>query len=247
MPLRAHRIFLVVALVFAAPAAWSTPSPVVPENANAKVLDAAIANWLGARDHWAFTQRAVEYDDDDKPHERVERFDPSRPGETHWTLLTIDGQKPTPSQWEAWAKKKAKRRTSHKFEASIGDFFDFKKAKLITETPELLSCEVPLRSERSWLFQAEKVKVTVTINKKTQALEHITANVREPVKVLFGIAKITNGTVDLRFKDEDTPDTPGPGDGKPKGSVHMSMTRFGERAEFTWSDFKRVTPAVAKE
>jgi hypothetical protein len=220
-------------------AAWAAESP--PDRA--KLLDQAVSNWLGARDHWAFTQRAVEYTDDGKPHERLERYDPSQKPEARWTLLAIDGQTPTAAQHAAWAKKKLKRRSSHRFESAIGEFFDFQKTKVVAETPELLHCEVPLRSERNWLFQADKVKVIVTLNKKTLALEHITAHVREPVKVLFGIAKITYGNVDLRFNDDDTPDTNGPGDGKPQGSVHMNVSRFGERAEFTWSEFKRVTPA----
>src|SRR4051812_9333821 len=85
---------------------------------NSKLLDQAVDNWLGARDQWAFTQRAVEYDDA-KPHERVERYDPSQPLQARWTLLTIDGQMPSPEQHAAWAKKKAKHRTSHKFESGI--------------------------------------------------------------------------------------------------------------------------------
>lgn len=214
---------------------------------NSALLDHAVENWLGARDQWAFTQRAVEYDDG-RPHERVERYDPSQKPESRWTLLTIDGQKPTPEQHAAWAKKKQKHRTGQKFQSSIGDFFDFTKAKVLSDSAGLVSCEVPLRGGRDWLFQSDKVKVIVTINKQTQALERITANVREPVKVLFGIAKITAGHVDLRFHDEtpDSPDNPGPGDGKPQGSVRMNVTRFGERAEFTWSDFKRVAPPTAK-
>jgi hypothetical protein len=215
---------------------------------DSKLLDQAVDNWMGARDQWAFTQRAVEYDNG-KAHERVERYDPAQPLEARWTLLTIDAQKPTPEQHAAWAKKKAKHRTSHKFETGIGDFFDFTKARVVTDTEEILSCEVPLRTGRNWLFESEKVKVVVTINKKTQALDRVTAHIREPVKVLFGIAKITDGQVDLRFQDEspENPETAGPGDGKPKGSVHMNVTRFGERAEFTWSDFKRVAPAPASK
>lgn len=240
------RLFtLSLGLLTAAVAAEGT----VASSGDSQLLDRAVDNWLGARDQWAFTQRAVEYDDG-KPHERVERYDPSlKTTDTRWTLLTIDGQKPTPEQHAAWAKKKQKHRTSQKFESSIGDFFDFTQAKVVSDTADLLSCEVPLRTGRNWLFQADKVKVIVTINKKTQALERISANVREPVKVLFGIAKITQGHVDLRFTDDtsEKPETPGHGDGKPQGSVRMNVTRFGERAEFTWSDFKRVTPAVARE
>src|SRR5438093_5353784 len=72
------------------------------------LLEEAVDNWLGEREHWAFTQRAVEYDGD-KPRERLERYDPSKPGDARWTLIAINGETPTPEQRAAWAKKKFKK------------------------------------------------------------------------------------------------------------------------------------------
>src|SRR5205814_1544352 len=46
--------------------------------ADTSMLELAVENWLGERDHWAFTQRAVEYESG-KPRERLERYDPSKP------------------------------------------------------------------------------------------------------------------------------------------------------------------------
>lgn len=208
-----------------------------------RLVEVAIDNWIGESEHWAFTQRAVEYDDG-KPHERLERYDPSQPVAQRWTLLKIDGQPPTAEQQAAWAKKKAKHRSSHRFESPVSDFFEFQKARVVAETPDLIRCEVPLRGDRNWLFQSNKVKVFVTVNKKTRALDHLSANVREPVKVLFGIAKVTDGALDLSFHDDD-PSTPASSDAThPTGSVHMTVSKFGERAEFTWSEFKRVGPVA---
>jgi hypothetical protein len=87
------------------------------------------------------------------------------------------------------------------------------------------------------------VKVVVSINKTTRALEHLTAKVREPMKVLLGLAKITDGRVDLSFLTFDDDAAPGPETSQPTGSARMTVSKFGERAEYTWSDFKRVTPA----
>lgn len=205
------------------------------------LLEKAVQDWLGERDHWAFTQRAVEYEGD-KARERLERYDPSQAGDARWTLLAIDGRPPTSAQHAAWAKKKFKK-NRRRFDAPLSDYFDFEDARVVGETPAHIRYEIPLRNDRSWLFQAEKVRVIVSVNKETLALEHLTANVREPVKVLLGLARITDGNVDLSFLNFDEDVVPGPESAQPTGSARVSVSRFGERAEFTWSDFKRVGPA----
>ena len=199
--------------------------------------------WLGERDHWAFTQRAVEYEDG-QPRERLERYDPSRPGNERWTLLAINGHLPTPQQRAEWAKKKF-RKNRRRIDTPIGDFFDFEDARLLSDSGRLAHYEVPLRRDKNWLFQTDKVKVVVSVNKETQALEHLAADVREPVKVLLGLAKITDGKLDLSFLNFDDDARPGPESAQPTGSARVVVSKFGERAEFTWSDFKRVSPIAS--
>lgn len=205
------------------------------------LLEHAVENWLGERDYWAFTQKAVEYDGD-IPRERLERYDPSRSGDDRWTLLAINGRMPTPEQHAAWAKKKFKKKR-RQMDTPLGDFFDFKDAKVLSETPKIVHYQVPLRGDKNWLFQTDKVKVVVSVNKETRALEHLAASVREPMKVLLGLAKITAGKLDLSFLNFDDDATPGPESAQPTGSARVTVSKFGERAEFTWSDFKRVIPA----
>lgn len=209
------------------------------------LLERAVEDWLGERDHWAFTQRAVEYDHG-RPRERLERYDPSRPGNARWTLLAINGRRPTAEEHDAWAKKKFKKHR-RRFDSPIGDYFDFRDARVVGETPKLIRFQVPLRRDKNWLFQTDKVEVVVTINKETRALERLTAHVREPVKVLLGLARITAGKLDLSFLNFDDDAEPGPETTQPTGSARVSVSKFGERAEFTWSDFKRVTPAGARD
>ena len=211
--------------------------------ADASLLEDAVEKWLGERDHWAFTQKAVEWDDG-KPRERLERYDPSKAGDARWTLLALNGKPPTPQEHAAWAKKKFKK-NRRRFDSPIGDYFDFKDAKKISETPKAVRYEVPLRRDKNWLFQTDKVRVVVTVNKESRALEHLSADVREPVKVLLGLARITDGRLDLSFLNFDDDAEPGPESAQPKGTARVTVSKFGERAEFTWSDFKRVTPAGA--
>lgn len=206
------------------------------------VLESAVERWLGERDHWAFTQKAVEYDEG-KPRERLERYDPSRPGNARWTLLAIDGRAPTAEEHAAWARKKF-RKDRRKFDTPLGDYFDFREARVAAETAEHIEFEVPLRRDKNWLFQTDKVRVVVTIHKETRALVHLRASVREPVKVLLGLARITAGRVDLSFLNFSDEAEPGPETTQPTGTARLSVSKLGERVEFTWSDFKRVVPAT---
>lgn len=203
------------------------------------LLQNAVEKWLGEREHWAFTQRAVEYNRDGTTYERLERYDPSQPGNARWKLLAIDGKAPTAEQRAAWEKKKFKK-NRRKFESPLGDYFDFERAKVVGEDRKSVRYTVPLRNDKSWLFPTDKVDVTVAVNKETAALEHLEAKVREPFRVLLGIARVTNGAIDLTF-DEAT--DAGPTSAQPKGAVRVSAFRFGERVDFEWTDFKRVTPA----
>lgn len=229
---------LLFSVLFSIAVSAGTLTPAV---SNALLAD-AVEKWLGERDHWAFTQRAVEWDDG-RPRERLERYDPSKLGNARWTLLAINGRVPTEEEREAWAKKKFRKKRRN-FDSPIGDYFDFKDATIVSETPHLVHYEVPLRHDKSWLFQADKVRVVVTVNKETRALEHLTADVREPVKVLLGLAKITQGKLDLSFLNFDEEAEPGPASTQPTGSARVMVSKFGERVEFTWSDFKRVSPAT---
>lgn len=207
-----------------------------------QLLQDAMQSWLGERDRWAFTQRAVEYDNG-VAHERLERYDPSRPGDARWQLLAIDGHSPTSEEHQKWAEKKFKHHP-HRVDTPISDFFDFGSARVVAETPKLVRFEVPLRRDKNWLFPTDKVGVRVTINKQTHALEHLTAHVREPFRVLLGIARVTDGEADLDFLHFAPTGIPGPADTRPAGEARVSVTKLGERVEFTWSDFKRVMPVT---
>ncbi|HVS54303.1 MAG TPA: hypothetical protein VHD62_18245 [Opitutaceae bacterium] len=226
-------------------ALWFFALGLIARGSAAPVLESAVERWLGERDHWAFTQRAVEYEDG-KPHERVERYDPSLPGNQRWRLISIDGKAPTPEQRAAWEKRKFKKRP-HRFDAPLGDYFDFEHAKLLGEDDTAARYDVPLRNDRNWLFPTDKVDVRVTVNKQTRALEHLTAHVREPFKVLLGIARVTGGDIDLDFLGLDETPPASPAEAQPTGTARVSAYRMGERVDFTWSDFKRVTPVATAD
>jgi len=63
------------------------------------------------------------------------------------------------------------------------------------------------------------------------------------VKVLLGLAKITQAAR-LEFSQLRRRRTARAGVGAADGSARVTVSRLGNRAEFTWSDFKRVAPAA---
>lgn len=203
------------------------------------LLEQAVEKWLGERDHWAFTQKAVEYPKGER-RERLERYDPSLPGNARWTLLALNGRSPTAEEREAWEKRKFKK-NPRRIDTPLGEFFDFRDARVIGQEDNTVQYELPLRREKQWLVETEKVRVVVTVNKETRALEHISASMREPVKVLLGLARVTEGKLDLSFMADGDESTSGPDGVTPTGSATVTVSKLGERAEFTWTDFKRVT------
>ncbi|PTX91495.1 hypothetical protein [Opitutus sp. ER46] len=204
----------------------------------AALLQEAVERWLGERDQWAFTQRAVEYDPQGR-YERLERFDPSRRGQERWQLLAVNGREPTPAQWREWADRKF-RRPPRRIDTALSEYFDFSAATVVAQTPQRVRFNVPLRRDKNWIFPVDKVGVRVTVNRDTRALEQLSAHVREPFRILLGVARITDGELNLDFTLPGAAGTEAPG--RPSGEVRVSAFRLGERVDYTWTEFERVTP-----
>lgn len=202
------------------------------------VFQHAVEERLGTSDRWAFTQRVRE-SDQGRHRERLERYDPSQPLERRWTLLAVDGRTPTAEQQGEWARWKARRIGPQTAPAPL-DYLDLDQARRLEDDGHHASWEVPLRSSHRWLFPVEKIRVRVTIDLATGTLERLTAEVREPFRVLLGLARITDGILDLSFPE---PAVGGPANPVgPQGSAQVSLTRLGGQAEFSWSDFTPVGP-----
>lgn len=200
--------------------------------------------WLNERDRWAFTQFVREYDGDRVKQERLERYDPSRGSGRRWELISIDGKPPTEKQWADWNRRKNKQ--PRRSRRDIAERFDFANARVTEETPESVRYLLPLRSGVEWLFPVSKVELLITINKTgpAPALEQVQARISEPMKVALGLARILDIDLDVQMEPPPTPD---PAEAKPTGTAQAVVTKFGERVEYVWSDFKRVEPPAAAE
>ena len=66
-----------------------------PLAAASPLLNRAAEKWLAEGDRWAFTVHVREFDNADVKEDRVEQYDPSKPGLDRWALVTVDGRAPT--------------------------------------------------------------------------------------------------------------------------------------------------------
>lgn len=205
------------------------------------LLAEAMQRWTAEMDDWAFTQRVRTFDNDKVKLERLERYDPSRPDNQRWELLEIDGKPPTPEQREYWQQRK-NRKPKRRAEKAIEDYFDFEHAKLAQETNETVRYDVPIRRDATRLVPVEKISVEVTVNKTTRTIQQITGGLREPFRVALGLAKITDVWLDVRFDPMVHDLSADPNAAEADGAAHVVLFKMGDRAEYAWTNFKRVTP-----
>jgi hypothetical protein len=205
------------------------------------ILREAVGHWLDERDHWAFTQRAREYDGERLRRERLERYDPSRPDRERWELVLLNGRAPTPAEKADLTERKNKKRRRHT--TPIADYFDFARAAVTHETAQSISYELPLRSNTQWLFPVDKVTLILAVDKPTRAITNVQAKIQEPFRVALGLARILDVDLDVATELPPAEDpTADPAAAKPSGTARVVVTKFGDRVEYEWSDFQRVTP-----
>jgi hypothetical protein len=211
--------------------------------AGSPLLNRAAEKWLAEGNRWAFTVHVREGQDDRVTEERVERYDPSKPGEARWELLSVDGQPPTEQRREAWRKSKARKH--RRAPKTLEEYFDFANARATGATGEAVSYLVPLKNNRGWLFPVDRVALTITVNKTNYAVEEVKAGIDEPFRVALGLARIIDVDLDMKVEPK-PPEGPvtGPTAARPAGLAHVVITRLGKRIEYTWSDFKRVEPSA---
>lgn len=204
------------------------------------LLAKAMSQWAEGRDDLAFTQLSRFLNDDGSlKEERLERYDASLPDKQRWRLLEVDGRPATEAQREKMeAPKNGKPRK--KVLKSPVEYLDFEHAKLLDETNATARFDVGLRPEATRLLAVEKIAAVITVEKESGRIAHIAANLRQPIRVLLGLARITDLDIDVHIepKDHDAPREPS--DVQPGSTARIVMSKLGSPVEYNWSDFKRV-------
>lgn len=220
-----RRILMLVGLLAATPAAWSAETPAL--------LNSAIGAWTTGTKDWAFHRRTrLLADDGSVKEERVEVYDPSLPDATRWTLVSVNGQPPTADQVAKEQKKNAKPR---KYGSdSPGKLLELDQASVRKESADAVTYEIPVKSVAGGLVQTNKLLLLITVDRKTQAIERLTASLRGPMKIALGLARITDVDLDLSFDPAPDPAETTPPSG---GTAHATLSAFGNMMEYEWTDF----------
>jgi len=209
------------------------------------LLNRAAQPWLAEGDRWAFTVQVKQFAGMDVKEVRVEHFDPSKPGAARWELVTVDGNPPTPERLLAWQKAKAKK---HRFAPkALADYFDFENVRVVEAKGSSISYALPLRSNHAWLLPLDHIDLTVTVNRSTHVIEAVKAAIDQPFRTALGLARIIEVNFDLKLSPAHAPvAVVSPANARPAGPAHMVIAKLGERTEYDWSEFHRVTPAAVK-
>ena len=205
----------------------------------------AVNRWAEGRQELAFTQHTRSLNDDHSTrYERVERYDPSLPDAQRWRLLEVNGRPPTAEERRD-IEDKRNRKPRKRAGNPPASYLDLDNARQVGETKQLAHFEVGIKPETSRLVALDKLVIKVAVDKASHTITHISAALREPMRVAFGVAKVIDVDLDVQF--EEPPDGPPPDSEVTSDSTaRVKLTKFGSPQEFSWSDFKEVPAYQAK-
>jgi hypothetical protein len=215
------------------------------------LLREAFQNWGQGKEELSFVQRTRDLNDDGSlKEERVERYDPSLPDNQRWKLLEVDGKPPTDSQRER-IQGRRNRKPRKKANKPLAEYFDLENAKVIADGKDVVRYEVAVKPEAARLVALDKLSVGITVRKDTRTIDRVTAGLTEPMRIALGLAKVTDLDLDLRFDgEEDHGEKTRAADSPPSeadGTARVVMSKLGNRAEYTWGEFKRVSRYQANQ
>jgi hypothetical protein len=222
---------------------WHAPLKAAPPT----LLQEAFENWAQGKDDLSFVQRTRFLNDDGSlKEERLERYDPSLPDNKRWELLEMNGKTPSDSQRERIQDRRNKK-PRKKANKPLEEYFELETAKVMENGQDMVRYEVAVRPEAARLIAVDKLSVGISVRKDTKTIERIVAGLTEPMRIAMGVAKVTDIDLDLRFDDEDessakdknkkSAEPPSEAD----GTARVVMSKLGNRAEYTWGEFKRVS------
>jgi hypothetical protein len=205
------------------------------------LLAKAVQRWdIGSGD-LAFTQETRYFSGDGQvKEERVERYDPSLPDSQRWRLTEVNGQPATEEQRRKWESRKNEK-PRKKVDRSPTDFLDLDHAAQIGENARSARFRVPLRPEAQRLLSVSDIDVVITVDKQSESVSGVGAALRAPMRVLLGVARITDLDVDVRLIPADEGPAKTPDEVQPSSTARVMISKLGRPVEYNWSDFKRVT------
>jgi hypothetical protein len=209
------------------------------------LLAEAIQKWTAGEGDLAFTQHTRTFLSDGRvKDERIERYDPSLPDSRRWHLMSVGGLPATDLQRQEWETRKNSRPRT-KVDESPGAFLDLENAVQIGETAEVSRFRIPVKPRAMHLVSLEEIDAVISVDKHTRSIASAGAALREPIRVLLGIGRITDLDVDVRINPGDAGSPAAVEDVEEGSTARVKISKLGRPVEYSWSDFKRVRPFSA--
>lgn len=203
------------------------------------LLQEALAAYGREFEHWACTVKTTVRDRDGKvDEETLVRYDPSRPYDEQWTLLTKNGQPATERQVKKYRHEMADRRKDRK---TLGELLELEKAEIAEENAETVTYTVPLSPVDNHRLPPENFGVAIRVNKQTRGFEAIEVRLLKPMRVAL-VAKVKDAGADLKFSSVDPKHAPIVTAIRAAGTGSFMFVGLSASYEQTRTDFKRVTP-----
>ena len=215
------------------------------------LLEGALEKVSADYDHWAYTQTKLEKNEKGKVLKRaIVRFDPSKSYPEQFVPLEIDGHAPDASDLRKY-RKQGERRGEKIAEAetegttpprkTLGELMNLERARLVSETSDISTFEVPLKKDGNNRLPPEKFEVLATVNKRTGAFETIVAQLRSPMRAEV-IVKIKSGVGRLEFATVDPQFAPALASISGSGAGSIMFVPVGRSYELVRTDYQRVKP-----
>jgi hypothetical protein len=205
------------------------------------LLATAIQHWSAGQGDMAFTQQTRTFlADGQLKDERIERYDPSLPDSRRWRLIEVNGQPASEEQRLKWEGRK-NRKPRRKVDESPSAYLNLDEAVPIGETPKNTRFRIPLKQESKRLLDLDDIDVVITVDKQSGIIAAIGAALREPMRVLLGVARITDLDVNLRISTGEEGEGADPDEVESGSTARVKISKLGRPVEYSWSDFKRVT------
>lgn len=240
-----HRMMLLTVLLLASVLRADEPTTAPVEDsadplAGAPVpLAEAFRKYGHDVERWAYTEHEWNFGKEGKVvGERIVSYDPSQPYEQQWTLLKRNGQEPTASQKDAYRREKAKHLKNRK---TLGDLLETNKSRVVSETRDSITYEVPLRAEESNRLPPDKFQVLVEVARESTTLLKVEARLRSPLRVAL-VGKVKKAGAVISFSSVDPKYAPAITGIKANGSGSVFFIPVSGTYELTRTDFRRVKP-----
>jgi len=209
-------------------------------------------------DRWAYTETLTVIDSRGVPKvDTVVRFDPSKPYGEQYQPLKVNGQPPTERQLKAYRRRGEKRgerleqeaaegrvpgtvRSRFKFSGGTASI-DLAQAKVVAETPDSVTFDVPLRRDGWATIPVEKFQLLARVNRRTRAFENVTLRLLESFRLML-IVKVKSGDATIEFGTVDPKHAPTVVAMTGDAAASMLFKTMDAQFDLKHTDFKRVKP-----